>query len=102
MAPGFRIDRLSNSGPTDNSGDDTLWLADLSEEGRTPERFRFSLAGRDGTPSKGEMVSLIRKLASQFANDTSALAQFRALEQPHPQGSQRRVIFLGPHDVATS
>ena len=96
MAPRFRITDLRSSGPADRSGDDTLWLADLSEDGRTAERFRFSLARRHGVPSKGQMVSLIRKLASQFANDASALEQFRALEEPHPPESERRVIFLAP------
>ena len=101
VAPRFRITDLRSSGPTDRSGDDTLWLADLSEDGRTAERFRFSLARRHGVPSKGQMVSLIRKLASQFANDASALEQFRALEEPHPPESERRVIFLAPSHPGT-
>jgi hypothetical protein len=96
VAPRFRITDLRSSGPTENSGGDTLWLADLSEDGRTPERFRFSLARRHGVPSKGRMVSLIRKVAAQFPSDASALEQFRALEEPHPQGSERPVILLAP------
>jgi len=101
VAPRFRITDLRSSGPTDNGGDDTLWLADLSEDGRTAERFRFSLSRRHGVPSKGRMVSLIRALASQFANEASALEQFRALEEPHPPGSPRRVIFLAPRRPRT-
>jgi len=101
VAPRFRITDLRSSGPTDRSGDDTLWLADLSEDGRTAERFHFSLARRDGIPSKGQLVSLIRKLASRFANEDSALEQFRALEEPHPRESERRVIFLAPRHPGT-
>ncbi len=68
----------------------------LREAGGEPQRFIFSVAERCGANTEGEVADLIRRLAAPFANGTSALAQFREREHPHPPDSMtRRAIPLG-------
>ena len=82
---------VRNTGPTDGSGDDTLWVAEMSEAGGEPEQVRFSLAARYGVPTDNEMREMIRR-----ATDGLSLADVRARERPHGDDPYRRVIFLRP------
>lgn len=97
MAPRFEIRGTpANTGPTDNSGLDSLWIVHLSEPDGEPQTFRFSVPSRHGVPTPDELCGLIRGVASGFHNERSALEQFRARERSHPDGSDRRVVFLTP------
>lgn len=95
MAPPFEIDSIENTGPTDNSGDDSLWVVWIREPGREPERFLFSLAARLGVPPDGAMRELIVRQADGFENDRNAIEQFREREIAHPlDHPTRRAIIL--------
>ena len=95
MPPAFVIENVENTGPTDNSGDDSLWVVSLSESGRPAESFRFCVLRREGVPNAQELSGMIDSQASGFANAVSALDQFRAREVPHPENSDwRRVVWL--------
>ncbi len=95
MAPPFKIQSVEDTGPTDNSGDDSLWVAWIAEPGRAPERLLFSLAARFGPVTAEHMCELIGRQAQLFANDRGALAQFQELSVPHPDGQEeRRAIVL--------
>ena len=97
MPPPFTIENVENTGPADNSGDDSLWVACLSEPGGKQQRFRFCVLLRYGVPSPDELRAMIEQRASGFANDTSAVDQFRECEVPHPEDSPwRRVVWLTP------
>ncbi len=41
---------------------------------------------------------MIERRASGFANDRGAVEQFREIEHAHPEGSDRRVVFLQRDD----
>ena len=56
---GVTIVSLKRTRPTEDAGDDSLWVADLSEDGEDPERFRFSLARRHGVPNDNDMRRMI-------------------------------------------
>jgi hypothetical protein len=64
-----------------------------AEADRT-ERLRFSVARSQGAPTEGEIVDLILNRAGGCANDRPASVQFREREVEHPEGSNRRVVFL--------
>ena len=96
MAPNFEIKSIRDTGPTDGGGDDTLYVVKIADEGGEPETVRFSVA-REG-PSDEGLRDLIERRAAAFANDRGALEQFRAIEHAHPEGSQRRVVFLSRRD----
>jgi hypothetical protein len=90
---------MRNTGPTDNGGDDTLFVVDLSDPGGPSGRFKFSVASRLGVPSSAELEQMIRRLTDRFRNDRGVVEQLRELEQLHPPGSDRRVVFLRPPDL---
>lgn len=95
MPPPFTIENVENTGRTDNTGDDSLWIAYLSERGRERGKFRFCVLRRYGVPTPDELRSMIERRASSFANDASALDQFRECEVPHPEHPDwRRVVWL--------
>jgi hypothetical protein len=95
VAPPFRIHTARNTGRTDNSGEDSLWVVELSENGHEPENFRFAILGRHGTPHTKELTAMIGQMASGFDNYRDGLQQFRAREVAHPQNHPwRRVIWL--------
>jgi hypothetical protein len=97
MAPPFEIKSVENTGPTDNSGDDSLWVVQLTGPGREREEFRFCVLRRHGIPTPEELRAMIQQRASSFSNYESALDQFREYEVPHPEHSDwRRVIWLAP------
>jgi hypothetical protein len=95
VAPSFEIHSVKDTRHTDNCGDDFLWIAWMAEPGRAPERFLFSLATRFGPATEEQIRDLIERQAQWFANDRSALAQFRELEVSHPDNHpERRAILL--------
>ncbi len=46
MAPIFQIHNVRNTGRTDNSGDDTLYVVHMTDEVSGRETVRFSVARR--------------------------------------------------------
>jgi hypothetical protein len=95
VAPPFKIVSVENTGPTDNSGDDSLWVVWISEPGREAERFLFTRAARFGVPSGAAMRKLIEWRADPFENDRGAIEQFREREIAHPlDHPTRRAIVL--------
>lgn len=95
VAPPFEIVSIRNTGPTDNSALDTLYVVHLREGDGEPERFLFSVLERYGEPDDAELTAFMRHRADGFANDRSALEQFRERESPHPTDHpERRAIAL--------
>jgi hypothetical protein len=90
--PRFVIERVRDTGPTDNSGDDTLYVVEMRERDGPLETVRFSVARSQGRPSEGELRALVERRAAGFVNDRGVVEQFRELERQH--GRDRRVVFL--------
>lgn len=90
MAPPFEIESIENTGRTDNSGLDTLWVVWLSAPGHERERFLFWKLERDGVPTEQEMRNEIVDRAKGFDNNENALDQFRAVEKQHPPDDPTR------------
>ena len=88
-----RLDILAvhNTGPTDGTEDDTLWVADLRDADGHREQVRFSLASRYGSPTENEMREMIRSYAEGLS-----IAELHERAEPHGEDPYRRVIFLQP------
>jgi hypothetical protein len=91
VAHRVEIRALTNTGPTDGSADDTLWVAELAEAGRRAEQFRFSLDATYGEPTENEMRDLIRRSVAGLT-----IEQLHEREEPYGEDPYRRVILLRP------
>ena len=91
MTQRLKILAVHNTGPTDGTEDDTLWVADLGDADGRKEQFRFSLASRYGVPTDNEMREMIRRYAAGLS-----IAELHEREEPHGEDPYRRVIFLQP------
>jgi hypothetical protein len=82
---------LQNTGPTDGTEDDTLWVAEVAEAGGAAEQVRFSLPARFGEPTDNEVREMIRRAIASLTLD-----EVRKREEPFGEDPYRRVIFLRP------
>jgi hypothetical protein len=98
MPPPFEVLEVRDTGPTDNSGLDTLYVVHMSEGAGAAERFIFSVLQRQGQPDEEELEALIRLRAAGFANDRSALQQFRELEKPWGRPDRMVIALHLPDD----
>lgn len=94
--PRVLIDSVRDTGPTGNSGDDTLYVVKLRERGREQETIRFSVADRHGRLSEQKVGELVAAWAERFARDQGAIEQFRERERPH--GRDRLAVLLSPEE----
>jgi hypothetical protein len=96
LPPNFDIASMDDRGPTDNSALDNLWVVHLREGKGEPERLLFSVAQSCPASTDAEVAELIVDRAATFANDESALEQFRDCAVPHPpEHPERRAVLLG-------
>jgi hypothetical protein len=90
------IESVRDTGPTDGSGDDTLYVVRLREGDGAAETLRFSVAGTYGRPSERELAEMVAVMGRGFAHGHSAVEQFRERGVEHPEGSGRMVVLVRP------
>ena len=93
---GVTIVSLKKTRPTGEAGDDSVWVADLSEDGEDPERFHFSLARRHGNPNDNDMRRMISEYLAgvMVEHGESVLAALRERAQQRGSEPDRDVIAL--------